>query len=1853
MPAELNPTSAYTHAVSFTVRNHERERIYFSKCQRQPVYYVNNYLSDQREVVLKNPAGCKSDTDCGCPDKCSSFSSKLGLCDSCPRELVDMVCRASTTLPVKTCQPRHPRLPVGANVPMGSFEPDVNRWAASASGVVIKLTALGSDGRVSVEGASLLDEERLILGRMVTEPVPGPTPSSPTTTVYKIGDELWRLPVDHFSDWDPNHGTWWPDKPGAPKTPEPIAQTEENPACASGSIIECENGTLGERIALNGAPLSLVYRSDRADGHRVNYGVDLTLGPDTTEGIDQLLRIELDVEVGGRHIVKVYKPTKPDHSDFVNLRDRFEWDGLSATGAKVYGPQHATANISYVYQPTYTAPATFGATGAAFPLFTGSGGTGGGGGTVASIASPVVTTIPARTEIKLTQQFALRPLGTFEWSGLGLGGWSLDQYHAWSAGKVILGGGGEISASETASGAIVRRVEPLGYAVGGPFGANSVLSLGATSSGATLYYVGGDYRLYRRRLSEPKPEILPKPEGLAADELLGAVAVTREDEVYVCARSSGGDRLFQLNADLTYRHIAGGGSPPVNDGDGGPATAARIRCGAIAADRGLIFVGFGTAGGYPARVRRIDVKANHIDNYAGCAAGGCVKTCTASGFMPDGSPCGAMATDQSLAESIDAVAMAPNGDVYFALALKGAARIHRVTTSGRMSIVAGNGVAGEPRNGIAAIHSPLSAPVQLAVDSNGTLFMAVSGAPGRILTVKPDGVLRFLAGHGAKRLFGDRAAAADLEMHLFKALAIGGGVTAEGTSAGETIYATGRSHDYPTGGGDIPTLVALQSPIPWDASIVANGNEVYVAREGRHVETRDAATGVIKWQFGYDDGRLTSVLDRNGNVTTLFRTGPLVTKIFFVPSASSSAPLGAFGMTELVYDTSGRLATVKRSVDEHHALTYAGSSGLLRTFTEPGGDALKETHTFDYVVSTGRLSSDTQPASVKGWLALARKPLENGWEMSLTDALGHVRKYRNEHITTSGGGVEAGSRVRKLIAADKTETNIVVDNAGVSETKLANGVVIKTEPKPDPRFGLLAPIGTKKITLPSGRTRVVSVERTVTPSLLGDPLLPAEVTEVTKVSSADSAKKEPTPGGTFTRKMIRASDRTFIVESTSAMGRIVRLHADDKGRVTRIELPDSGIDDVWIAYDPLGRVDNVAQGSGAGARKVTNTYKPAGLLDSVTANTAPPFATSFPLHDALGRVKEQVLPGGAMVKMDFDLRGNVSSLTPPSRPAHLFSSTMVDQPASYTAPAVAPSPAPLTSYEWNAAGSLRHVVLADGKKIVPGYDPSGRMVTLTDERAPERSLRVEYDGVARVRTITWPLAAPTASLDFAYDGALLTKTVWSGSIWGSTTSAQIVGHRYNNLFQREGLTVFDGPEIVSLYDRDGLLTSAGALTLTYANASKSTLVQSAKLGIVEEGFVHNTFGELKKQSATASSTHLLTIDYEPPAADPTTITRDKLGRIVERDETVLGEAKKRYGYKYDAAGRLWRVRVDGALRAEYTYDPNGNRKTKTSWSGETATTETSTYDDQDGLSSVGGVTYTYFATGEVDEKRVGGVTIAKYRWDGRGQLLSVEFPAASEGGVRRVEYILDALGRRAGRRVVRVVAGVEAKPVLTKQWLWDGALRIVGEIDVPTGVKTTFVYAGSPNLPAYAVRSDGKSYRILGDHLGSLRLVVDSATGQQVQRMDYDEFGIVTKDERAAAWIDLPFGFAGGLYDRDTSTPINGVAQGLVRFGARAYDAVTGRWISKDPIRFAGGDTNLYAYVGNDPVNRIDPTGLSWAGDAWTFVEHRAWGTATHLSLYAAAYSAYSAFDGLATMKRKQGEECRRSASPTAKCSAT
>ncbi|MGC4064923.1 MAG: RHS repeat-associated core domain-containing protein [Polyangiaceae bacterium] len=158
--------------------------------------------------------------------------------------------------------------------------------------------------------------------------------------------------------------------------------------------------------------------------------------------------------------------------------------------------------------------------------------------------------------------------------------------------------------------------------------------------------------------------------------------------------------------------------------------------------------------------------------------------------------------------------------------------------------------------------------------------------------------------------------------------------------------------------------------------------------------------------------------------------------------------------------------------------------------------------------------------------------------------------------------------------------------------------------------------------------------------------------------------------------------------------------------------------------------------------------------------------------------------------------------------------------------------------------------------------------------------------------------------------------------------------------------------------------------------------------------------------------------------------------------------------------------------------------------------------------------------------------------------------------------------------------------------MYDTQNRIVAEIDSSGRLYKHFVYGTRSNVPDLMVvyRNGTNVYRIVADHLGSPRRVVniDPAKSSDIlMEARYSAFGIPTLVSGSLSAV--PFGFAGGMYDSDTE---------LVRFGARDYDARFGRWTHKDPILFGGGQANLYVYVGNDPVNRIDPSGLEW-GDSW------------------------------------------------------
>ena len=287
------------------------------------------------------------------------------------------------------------------------------------------------------------------------------------------------------------------------------------------------------------------------------------------------------------------------------------------------------------------------------------------------------------------------------------------------------------------------------------------------------------------------------------------------------------------------------------------------------------------------------------------------------------------------------------------------------------------------------------------------------------------------------------------------------------------------------------------------------------------------------------------------------------------------------------------------------------------------------------------------------------------------------------------------------------------------------------------------------------------------------------------------------------------------------------------------------------------------------------------------------------------------------------------------------------------------------------------------------------------------------------------------------------------------------------------------------------------------------------------------------------------------------VLRDSSRRITQKTETI-GPTTHVWGYACDVSGRLTDVSEDGNFAAHYGYDVDDNRTTFTNANS----TVNATYDAQDRLLTYGAATYTYAADGEL-ASRTNGAGTTSYTYDPPGNLLDVTLPSSEA-----VVYVVDGENRRVGRYL---------NGTLTNGYLYKDGLNVVSQLGGSGSLVARYVFGTKPNVPDYFTSIAG-TFRILSDHLGSPRLIVNTSTGAVAEEIDYDEFGNVTNDTSQGL---TPFGFAGGLYDPSTQ---------LVRFGARDYDPSVGRWTAKDPIRFGGG-MNVYVYVGNDPVNRRDPTG--------------------------------------------------------------
>jgi RHS repeat-associated protein len=928
------------------------------------------------------------------------------------------------------------------------------------------------------------------------------------------------------------------------------------------------------------------------------------------------------------------------------------------------------------------------------------------------------------------------------------------------------------------------------------------------------------------------------------------------------------------------------------------------------------------------------------------------------------------------------------------------------------------------------------------------------------------------------------------------------------------------------------------------------GSEVYIFDSNwRHTATLNGLLGTTKYTFNYNgSGNLSSIVDADGNTTSVNYTSGVISGI--------TAPFGQ--STAITVDGNGYLASVTNPHSEAYSMTYS-SGGLLGTFEKPSG--VTSTMLYD---TDGRLVSDSSSAGSSTSISV----VDDGTNrvISGVSAVGRNSVVSVTYPTNYSGTVSTPS-YRRTSTDPNGNVDLLFSTPSTATTTYqgAFGDGSDSSTTDDIRFGSFLPFVSVADVYLGGYQKIISRSQSV-------------VLNSTDPFDINTYTVNETVNSKTNSKVYTGSSKTFV--TTSPVGRTRTEIIDSKERPTSYQL--ASLTPVTFGYDSYGRLNQVAQGV---SRQTDLGYDAtSGFLNAITDPLSHVWGFAY---DAAGRVTTETLPDSRTIGFGYDSNGNVTSVTPPAGSTHSMGYNGFDLLGSYVGPIA--FRAETRSMNW-----LRKATRSFAAKIRPHSEKLAEKVSYFT--GPETDYTYNNDRqlteISRPdsQTVTFAYNSTTGMLDslteaggtntFSYFlGLLQSSTSFDSVTRDITTSVRLMtadkltysssGHNstVNYTYGADHLklneqVVSDGTTSATnyafAYDNDTLLTTAGDETITRS----STTGYPTQLAIGTNAktlFAYSSgYGELSQIQGKYGST----VKYQED------LTRDNTGRISSRTEAYSGTSSS-YGYTYDSAGRLTAMTLGGSAHSSYSYDSDSNRTSQTI----SGTTTAATYDGQDRLTTFGTKTYSYNAAGErtsVVDSGFSPSQTTSYTYDGFGNLKTVTLPSGSV-----ITYTLDANGRRARKKTGSTV---------NAHYVYGANNELLAVLASNGTISMRFIYGSKPNVPDYMIKSSTK-YLIVSNHLGSPVQVINTSNGAISEEIHYDEWGNITSDTSAGF---QPFGFAGCLFDSDSK---------LCHFGSRDYDASVGRWLTKDPILFGGGDSNLYGYVLSDPINWIDPSGLSPLGE--------------------------------------------------------
>ena len=615
-----------------------------------------------------------------------------------------------------------------------------------------------------------------------------------------------------------------------------------------------------------------------------------------------------------------------------------------------------------------------------------------------------------------------------------------------------------------------------------------------------------------------------------------------------------------------------------------------------------------------------------------------------------------------------------------------------------------------------------------------------------------------------------------------------------------------------------------------------------------------------------------------------------------------------------------------------------------------------------------------------------------------------------------------------------------------------------------------------------------------------------------------------------------------------------RYHYSDVGNLTTTTLSGSGNKKITTSngYSSDGNLlTSVTDASGAA---VTYTYGDANsqMLGLPTAVTAPNGTVTNTVYDTYSRVTETSVANLATLLYNYT-NGYLSSITREDSQGKEQVYTLTNDAFGKTTE-IRVGERLLASYVYNQNnGSLISQTDGNGDTVSFEYDYLGRVIKTTYSSG--LTLTYAYSGEGYLYSVTAAKDNDITKYIYTYDtngrviaserqdgGESVLRTRQSydtvnrldGQIWQIGEDTYSESYTYNS--------TIDG-SLNTMTLKDGSAT-IDALTMGYDGLRRLSSITG---GIYDKTYTYRDI------SSTQTTGQVASLTYDLPVDQTFAYTYDVMGNIA-----AYTDANGTVEYTYDPQGQL--LSAVGDQSYTYTYDNVGNILTGNG--------HTYTYGDTLGwadlLTAVDGQTITYDNIGNPTSYYNG--TRWAFTWEQGRQL------ATASDGTNSISYTYDADGLRTSKTVNG-----------TKHTYYYAGGKLLRETYGDTVLD--FFYDANGN--AHALKYNGTLYYYITNLQGDVMSIVD-AQGAVVAEYEYDPYGnvITAADELAET---NPLRYRGYYYDTET---------GLYYVSSRYYDPEIGRFINADAFASTGQGiigNNMFAYCGNNPVVRADPSGESFA----------------------------------------------------------